>query len=93
MDTQKEFEKIIKYIVDLRRKKNHDYGDSFIKTYNEFGIVGCKMDLWRKITRLEVFFSKGKLKVEEERFIDTLIDLAITCINIAIWAKNKNGKF
>lgn len=84
--TQEEFEAIIKELTELRRKKNNDYGDGFIKTYSRYG-KGCLFfDLLRKFQRLETILSDNKeIKVSDETLQDTLGDLAVMCVNGMIW--------
>ena len=89
-DSQEEFERIIKRLTELRKKKNHDYGDGFMKTYSRYG-QGCLFfDLLRKWQRLEnILNDNKKIQVEDETLQDTLGDLAVMCINGMIWLKQK----
>lgn len=56
-------------------RKNHDYGDSFHATFQEFGILASIVrmsDKWGRIKSL----SKQSRQVEDETLRDTLLDLA-----------------
>lgn len=61
----------------LYEKKNHDYGDSFHKTYVEEGMamprirLGDKLERFKNLTR-----NPNAQAVSDESIIDTLKDLA-----------------
>lgn len=61
----------------LYEKKNHDYGDSFHKTYVEEGMamprirLGDKLERFKNLTR-----NPSTQAVSDESIIDTLKDLA-----------------
>lgn len=60
----------------LYEKKNHDYGDSFSKTYKELGIVSAVTQIMHKHNRLVELAVGSDQKVVGESIRDTLIDLA-----------------
>ena len=61
-------------------RKNHDYGDSFSKTYKELGLISAVTQIMHKYNRL-VALSKGATQqVREESIRDTLLDMANYCI-------------
>ncbi|OGM01668.1 hypothetical protein A3K72_00585 [Candidatus Woesearchaeota archaeon RBG_13_36_6] len=77
-----EFEKIIKQATKLRKAKNSDYGDSFIRTYHKYGNSPLFFELQRKFDRAEVLLMlKPKGDIENETIEDTLMDLGIACFN------------
>ena len=98
--TQKEFEKIMKYATELREKKNSDYGNSFLTAYNKTDEINTSMgnmvlyfDLHRKIGRIDHFLLTDKInEVSDETLDDTLIDLAIMCINATIALRARKVK-
>lgn len=57
-------------------RKNHDYGDSFRKTFEEYGLVMPCIRLEDKLGRLKSLSKGEKGKVEDESIRDTLLDLA-----------------
>lgn len=59
----------------LYEKKNHDYGDSFHKSYEEFGLTMAAIRLADKLNRFKTLI-KVESKVKDESIRDTLIDLA-----------------
>lgn len=59
----------------LYEKKNHDYGDSFHKSYEEFGLTMAAIRLDDKLNRFKTLI-KVESKVKDESIRDTLIDLA-----------------
>lgn len=60
----------------LYERKNHDYGDSFHKTFVEEGMAMARIRLGDKFSRFKTLTRKGKQEVEDESIRDTLIDLA-----------------
>ena len=69
--------KICTELNALYEKKNHDYGDSFHKTYVEDGMamprirLGDKLERFKNLTR-----NPNTQAVSDESVIDTLKDLA-----------------
>lgn len=59
----------------LYERKNHDYGDSFHKSYQEYGMTMLLIRMEDKLNRLKTL-SKKASEVPEESIRDTLIDLA-----------------
>ncbi len=58
--------------------KNHDYGDAFHQSYEEFGLVSPVIRLTDKLNRLKSLChnaEKGAM-VKDESIQDTLLDLA-----------------
>ena len=60
---------------ELYERKNADYGDSFGKSYEEFGPVMSAIRLSDKLNRFKALI-KGRQRVNDESVRDTLIDLA-----------------
>jgi hypothetical protein len=56
--------------------KNKDYGDSFTKSFDKFGMVMPLIRLEDKLNRLESLVINGEARVHGESMIDTLMDLA-----------------
>lgn len=67
----KQMEKIQSESLELFKKKNEDYGDSFAT----YGVVGVLVRLGDKISRLTTIHKKGVTLVDDESLRDTLIDL------------------
>lgn len=59
----------------LYARKNADYGDSFGKSYKEYGMTMACIRLEDKLNRLKAL-SKKEAQVKEESVSDTLMDLA-----------------
>ena len=62
---------IQKEALELFKKKNTDYGDSFAT----YGVVGVIVRMGDKISRLSNISKLGINLVEDEKIRDTLIDL------------------
>lgn len=59
----------------LYERKNHDYGDSFAKSFEEYGMAMPCIRLEDKLNRLKAL-TKNTAKVSDESIEDTLMDLA-----------------
>jgi len=70
------FKKLCTEITDLYEKKNHDYGDSFHKTYVEEGMAMPRIRLHDKLSRFDTLSRGSGQQVSGEALRDTLIDLA-----------------
>lgn len=66
---------ICKELTALYEKKNHDYGDSFHKSFEEYGLTMVCIRLEDKLNRLKTL-AKADQKVTDETIVDTLNDLA-----------------
>lgn len=60
----------------LYEKKNADYGDSFSKTFADWGPVCAGIRLEDKLNRFKSLVTSGDQKVSDESITDTLIDMA-----------------
>lgn len=60
----------------LYERKNQDYGDSFHKTFQEYGLVMPCIRLEDKLSRLKSLALGGARQVRDESIRDTLMDLA-----------------
>lgn len=72
-------EKLCAELTDTYRKKNHDYGDSFHKSYVEDGLLMAKIRIGDKYNRFKSLV-KSDQQVKDESIRDTLMDMANYCI-------------
>ena len=66
--------KIAEIAIDLQAKKNQDYGDSFDKTCDLFGLVVPCIRLHDKVMRL-IMLNEHQAQVKEEKLGDTWMDM------------------
>ena len=84
-------ESILNEIKQLYNRKNADYGDSFDKTLDEFGLVASATRMSDKFNRFKSLIRCGSTaRVEDEKIEDTLIDLASYAIMTIKWMR-QNG--
>lgn len=96
--TEKEFEQVLEKARVLRAKKNHDYGNAFMASYNDSkainstrGNVSIYWDLKRKFDRLDnLLLNNSKMMVADETLEDTLLDISIMCVNAIVAIKARN---
>ena len=82
---------ILNEIRQLHNRKNADYGDSFDKTLDEFGLVASATRMSDKFNRFKSLI-KNSAQVSDEKIEDTLIDLASYAIMTIKWMR-QNGVF
>ena len=73
-EKEKAFEEVLAEMLQTFLKKNHDYGNSFAKTFSEFGLVSAVVRMNDKMERLKSLL-QAQAKVDES-VRDTLMDLA-----------------
>lgn len=87
----KEFVSICREMADLYAAKNWDYGDSFGKSFEEWGLPMSCIRLTDKLNRL-ISFGRGQdMKVNDEGVKDTLMDLANYAIMTLIELRKEKG--
>ena len=80
---------ILNEIRQLHNRKNADYGDSFDKTLDEFGLVASATRLSDKFNRFKSLI-QNPAQVPDEKIEDTLIDLASYAMMTIKWMR-QNG--
>ena len=70
--------------------KNHDYGDSFGKSYAEYGMTMACIRLEDKLNRLKSLTKFGSQQVIDESIEDTLLDLANYAIMTVVERRMQN---
>lgn len=81
-------EDVLKKLGDIYTKKNNDYGNSFAKSYDEFGMTSGIIRLSDKLERLKSL-QKNEQLVSDESLEDTLLDLANYAIMIILEENKK----
>lgn len=84
MDKYQKHQELIEEIHDTYVKKNHDYGDSFGRTYKALGIISAVTRITDKYNRLVSLATNDKALVEDESIRDTLMDMANYCLMTVI---------
>lgn len=68
-------------------RKNHDYGNSFDKSLDKFGLVASAVRIGDKMNRIESLVQE-KAMVQDESIKDTLLDMANYAIMTVMWMDN-----
>lgn len=84
------FEDILTQMLSTYKAKNADYGSSFDKTLNEFGLVASVVRLNDKMERIKSLI-KSDAKVLDEKIDDTLLDMANYAVLTLLWLRNKDS--
>lgn len=85
------FKDILNKMYEIYERKNADYGDSFAKSYDEFGLVSPVIRLSDKVERLKTLCNK-EAQVKDESIIDTLIDIAVYAVLTVLEIKKREEK-
>lgn len=80
MDNLEQHKILLQQIHDTYIKKNHDYGDSFSRSFKKYGLVAAMVRMEDKWNRLDNMALGAKQKVADETIKDTLLDLAGYCV-------------
>lgn len=88
MDKVQRHREISAYLSNLYETKNKDYGDSFAKSFDEYGMTMSCIRLEDKLNRLKALTVKNQSQqVKDESIEDTLMDLAnYTLMDLANYA-------
>lgn len=78
-------------IKALYERKNHDYGDSFGQSFQDYGILAGIIRMEDKFNRLKKLARGGEQKVMDESIRDTLIDLANYSIMTVLELEGSDG--
>lgn len=87
-----QFMSITQNMAETYAAKNHDYGNSFEQSLDEFGLVASVVRLGDKMNRIKSLIKK-EAQVKDESIKDTLLDMANYAIMTVMWMnenKNKN---
>ena len=76
-------------IADTYEKKNHDYGNSFEKSLDKFGLVAAAVRMGDKMNRFETLINNNAM-VNDESIKDTLLDLATYALMTAMYIDNNH---
>ena len=76
MDKTTAHENLCKEIHELYVKKNHDYGDSFGRTYKDLGIISAATRISDKYNRFVELAKGNEPLISTETIRDTLVDMA-----------------
>lgn len=80
MDNLAQHKLLLQQMHDTYVKKNHDYGDSFSRSFKKYGLVASMVRMEDKWNRLDNMASGAEQKVADETIRDTLLDLAGYCV-------------
>ena len=83
-----QFKEIVKGMISTYIRKNHDYGNSFDKSLDKFGLVASVVRIGDKMNRIESLVQK-KAMVQDESIRDTLLDMANYAIMTVMWMDNQ----
>ena len=84
-----QFKDVVKGMLETYVRKNHDYGNSFDKSLDKFGLVASVVRIGDKMNRIESLVQK-KVMVQDESIRDTLLDMANYAIMTVMWMDNQD---
>ena len=88
LDGQTHVSGLANKMTDLYARKNRDYGNSFDKSMDKFGLVVAAIRIGDKVNRLQSLVAKrGEAEVKDESLADTFMDLACYSIMTMMWMR------
>ena len=90
-DNVEQFMSITQNMAKTYAAKNHDYGNSFEESLDEFGLVASVVRLGDKMNRIKSLIKK-EAQVKDESIKDTLLDMANYAIMTVMWMNKKEQK-
>lgn len=88
------FKEITEQMTDTYRRKNTDYGNSFIQSIHKYGFIAALTRMSDKFNRIENLILNDKREVEDESLGDSLLDLAnysiMTYMEFKNWKECRN---
>ena len=91
MNQIEEHKKLVEFLHDVYVRKNHDYGDSFSRSFGKYGITAALVRMEDKWNRLENLAGGAKQRVLDEGLRDTCLDLANYCLMTVMELDRKNA--
>lgn len=82
-------EKLMAEMLEVYKAKNKDYGDSFSKSFEEFGLIAPVVRMNDKMNRIKSLSKKGGRQVKGESLRDSLMDLANYAMMTVIELENE----
>lgn len=91
MDNIEKHKQICAELTDIYTAKNADYGDSFHKSFEKYGLDMAAIRLGDKFNRFEQLSLGAESRVKTESIRDTLLDLANYAIMTVAEIDGKTG--
>lgn len=85
------FKELTDKMCETYIRKNHDYGNSFDKSLDKFGLVASAVRIGDKMNRIESLVQE-KAMVQDESIKDTLLDMASYCVMTIMWLNNNRER-
>src|SRR5699024_2203565 len=92
LDLIEQHKRICERLNKVYADKNHDYGNSFGETYQKLGAISAVTRISDKTNRLQSLVTKDEQRVDDERLIDTALDLANYAIMFAMELEEEEAK-
>ena len=93
VDNVVRFSRIARELSNLYERKNTDYGDSFGRSVEKYGLISALTRISDKFNRLESLILNGEhTEVNDESLDDTLKDLAAYCIMTVVAREQQKAK-
>lgn len=91
-DKLRKFVKKLDKLYSTFEKKNHDYNDAYSQEIDRLGFAPVVGRIFEKYVRAEAILVKGTVPLVDEAVEETLLDIAGTCLALAVEIDRRNGK-
>lgn len=73
------FVQVCEKAIDTKKRKGHDYGNTFESTYADYGLLSIIARYRDKLGRIENLLKGSMAQVKDESIKDTILDLGNYC--------------
>lgn len=80
MNQTSKFASLLEEMRETYDKKNRDYGNSFSRTVQKYGLLAAAVRMEDKLNRFQALIKNKEQCVKDESIRDTLMDLANYCL-------------
>ena len=91
MNKLERHEELCDRLHEIYIQKNEAYGDSFGKSFSDWGVASAAIRITDKFNRFINLVKNPDINKGDESIIDTLIDMSNYCLMTVIELENKNG--
>lgn len=91
MDKINEHNELCTLLHEIYKSKNSAYGDSFGKSFDEWGIPAAAIRITDKYNRFVNLGKHPEIDDGDEKITDTLIDMANYCLMTVMELRRNNG--
>ena len=91
MDKIKRHEELCEKIHEIYKAKNMAYGDSFGRSFDDWGLAAAAIRITDKFNRFINLAKRPEIDSGDEAITDTLVDMGNYCLMTVMELEKQNG--